>query len=101
MVQEALTNVARHARATEATVQLRRDGSELELVVEDNGTGYPEGAMHREGSFGLLGMRERAAMLGGRLEFGNAAGRGARLAVRLPVGARAQPGGFVTAGDGI
>ena len=101
MVQEALTNVARHARATGVTVVLRQHDGELELVVEDNGIGYPEGAMRREGSFGLLGMRERASMLGGRLEAGNAPGSGARLVVHLPLGARSRPGGFVTAGDGI
>jgi PAS domain S-box-containing protein len=101
MVQEALTNVARHARATDVTVLLEQHDGELELVVEDNGTGYPKDAMKREGSFGLLGMRERATMLGGHLEFGNAPGSGARLTVRLPLGTRPRPGGFVTAGDGI
>jgi len=101
MVQEALTNVARHARATDVTVVLQQHDSELELVVEDNGTGYPERAMQREGSFGLLGMRERAAMLGGLMEYGNAPGRGARLRVRLPLGPRPHPGGDVSAGAGI
>jgi two-component system, NarL family, sensor histidine kinase UhpB len=101
MVQEALTNVARHARATTVTVTLQQRAGELELVVEDNGTGYPEGAMQREGSFGLLGMRERATMLGGQLEHGNAEGGGARLAVRLPLGPRPRQGAFVTSGDGI
>ncbi len=101
MVQEALTNVARHARATDVTVLLQQHDGELELVVEDNGTGYPKDAMKREGSFGLLGMRERATMLGGHLEFGNAPGSGARLTVRLPLGTRPRQGTFVTAGDGI
>ena len=100
MVQEALTNVARHARATDVTVALRQHDGELELVVEDNGTGYPEGAMQRDGSFGLLGMRERAAILGGQFEFGNAPGGGARLTVRLPLASRPHSAGFTTAGDG-
>ena len=100
MVQEALTNVARHARATDVTVLLRQHDGELELLVEDNGIGYPPGAMQREGSFGLLGMRERASMLGGHLEYTNAPGRGARLAVRLPLGPRPRQGGLVTAGAG-
>lgn len=101
MVQEALTNVTRHARATGVTVTLRQHDGELELVVEDNGGGYPESAMQREGSFGLLGMRERASMLGGWLEHGNAPGGGARLTVQLPLSARPRPGVFVTAGGGI
>jgi len=101
MVQEALTNVVRHARATDVTVLVQQHDGELELVVEDNGIGYPEAAMQREGSFGLLGMRERATMLGGQLAYGNAPGRGARLSVRLPLGSRPRQGGFVTAGAGI
>jgi two-component system sensor histidine kinase UhpB len=85
MVQEALTNVARHARASEAQIAVRQDGDELVISVEDNGIGYPESAMQREGSYGLLGMRERAAMFGGRLEIANRPDRGARLTVRLPL----------------
>jgi signal transduction histidine kinase len=85
MVQEALTNVARHARATDVQIELRQHDGELELTVTDNGMGYPADATRREGSFGLIGMRERAAMLGGRVEFGNPAGGGARLVVHLPL----------------
>jgi len=84
MVQEALTNVARHARATDVQIALRRSGGELVLTVEDNGIGYPERSMQRSGSFGLLGLRERAGMFGGRLELGNPPGGGARLTIRLP-----------------
>ncbi len=86
MVQEALTNVARHSRATDVQIGLRRSGGELVLVVEDNGVGYPERSMQRGGSFGLLGLRERAGMFGGRLEIGNPPGSGARLTIRLPFG---------------
>jgi two-component system, NarL family, sensor histidine kinase UhpB len=85
MVQEALTNVARHSRATDVQIELRQHDGELELTVTDNGVGYPADAMRREGSFGLVGMRERATMLGGRVEFGNPAGGGARLVVHLPL----------------
>ncbi len=88
MVQEALTNVARHARATNVRIALRMEDGELVLTVDDDGIGYPERAMQREGSYGLLGIRERAAMLGGRLDIGNEPGTGARLTVRLPL---AQP----------
>lgn len=85
MVQEALTNVARHARATDVQIELRQHDGELELTVQDNGVGYPGDPTRREGSFGLVGMRERAGMLGGRVEFGNAAGGGARVVVHLPL----------------
>jgi two-component system, NarL family, sensor histidine kinase UhpB len=91
MVQEALTNVARHSRATDVQVGLRQSADELVLTVQDNGVGYPERALDRAGSYGLLGMRERAAMLGGRLEFGNVPGSGARLTVRLPLAAPPVP----------
>ncbi|MGD9831390.1 MAG: PAS domain S-box protein [Piscinibacter sp.] len=85
MVQEALTNVARHAHATDVQIVLRQHEGELELTVQDNGVGYPDDATRRDGSFGLVGMRERAAMLGGRVAFENPAGGGARLVVHLPI----------------
>jgi two-component system, NarL family, sensor histidine kinase UhpB len=99
MVQEALTNVARHARATHAQIALRRHDGELELTVEDNGMGFPQRALQRDGSFGLMGMRERASMLGGRLEFDNPPGKGARLRVRLPLVSPALPGMPPAQGD--
>jgi signal transduction histidine kinase len=88
MVQEALTNVARHARAHAVQISLGAHdsalGRELELVVTDDGIGIDDGALQRGGSFGLLGMRERALALGGRIEVGPAAGGGTTLRVRLP-----------------
>lgn len=85
MVQEALTNVARHANASEVRIQIRRSGAMVLLTVQDNGTGFTEGSMYREGSHGLMGIRERAYMLGGTLEIGNARGGGGRLTVHLPL----------------
>lgn len=85
MVQEALTNIARHAKASAVHVQLRCEPDELLLVVRDDGIGFDEQAMHREGSHGLMGIRERARLLGGHLEIGNAPGGGGRIAVRLPM----------------
>lgn len=85
MVQEALTNVGRHAGATDVRIELGRDGDELVLTVHDNGRGFPERAMRQEGRYGLLGMRERALMLGGRLEVDNPPGGGGRITVRLPL----------------
>lgn len=85
MVQEALTNVSRHAYATDVNIDLRVAGSHVVLVVEDNGGGLPADALQRPGSWGLRGVRERVALLGGTLALDNAPGSGARLTVRLPL----------------
>ncbi len=85
MVQEALTNVARHAHATEAHIEIRQVGDTLRLSVRDNGIGFPESATQKEGSFGLMGIRERAFMLGGQMEVDNPPGGGGRLTIRLPL----------------
>ncbi len=87
MVQEALTNIARHAHATQVAIELRQAGAEVLLTVDDDGTGFDETAMHREGSFGLMGMRERALVLGGQLSIGKSPAGGARVGVRLPLAA--------------
>lgn len=89
MVQEALTNVGRHAHATDVRITLRQEGNELVLVVHDNGRGFPERAVGQDGRFGLLGIRERAIMLGGRLEIDNPPGGGGRITVRAPLRATA------------
>ncbi|HXF65135.1 MAG TPA: PAS domain S-box protein [Burkholderiales bacterium] len=65
MVQEALTNVARHAAATEVRVLMRREGENLVVRVRDNGRGYDPQVAARRKSYGLLGIRERARTLGG------------------------------------
>lgn len=81
LLQEALTNVARHARAGQARVVLACCGERLILEVEDNGRGLPEPL--REG-IGLRSMRERARCLGSRLQVQSAAGRGVCLRVEIP-----------------
>ena len=85
MVQEALTNVARHARATEVEIQMRQRNDEVVLSVRDNGVGFPKLPAQREGSFGLMGIRERAYMLGGHLHVDNPPGGGGRVTVHLPI----------------
>ena len=70
LVQEALTNVAKHARADQVTVTLARAGEGLSLIIEDDGVGFDPAvpvAAGPSGGFGLAGMRERAALLGGKL----------------------------------
>ena len=85
MVQEALTNVARHARATDVAIEMRQIGGELVLSVRDNGVGFPGGERQPGRRHGLLGIRERAYMLGGRLDVDNPPGGGGRITVRLPL----------------
>jgi signal transduction histidine kinase len=90
IVQEALTNVGRHARATSVVVTLDRSDDGLRLVVTDNGRGM---ASPPPGSLGLLGMQERARLCGGDIFVDSAPGRGTSVRVRVPVGgaAGAQP----------
>jgi signal transduction histidine kinase len=82
IVQEALTNVARHARATRAIIRIEQFDDGMHLVVEDDGCGFAESA--GTDHFGLVGMRERVQMLDGRLQVDSAAGRGTAIDVRLP-----------------
>jgi signal transduction histidine kinase len=79
--QEGLTNVRRHARASRVDVLLGFQPSEVRLEVRDNGVGAAETA----GGFGLLGIRERMQLLGGRLEISTGAGRGFRLTASVPL----------------
>jgi PAS domain S-box-containing protein len=82
--QEALTNVARHAQATTVDVSMRRENDDVLLEIRDNGTGIEPNAEQKTGSFGLIGMRERAILLGGRLEITSIKGRGTTVLVRMP-----------------
>jgi signal transduction histidine kinase len=87
IVQEGLTNALRHAGPASASVRLRYGGEELEVVVEDDGSG-PNGSAPA-GGHGLVGIRERVTLYGGSFEAGPGAGGGFRLAARLPVRERA------------
>jgi len=84
MVQEALTNVARHAQATSVDVALQVLDESLVLTVADDGVGLPAQAVRRAGSFGLLGLRERALMLGGQIDIQRGRRGGTTMTVRLP-----------------
>jgi PAS domain S-box-containing protein len=85
MVQEALTNVARHARATEVVITLQVDDTTLRLCVRDNGNGADLALLEQSGSYGLLGIRERAYTLGGTAEFSSAPGTGFSVEIEIPV----------------
>jgi Signal transduction histidine kinase len=85
--QEALTNVAKHAHATKVSVALEFTPHALKLRVSDNGRGFDihESAPGGVGHFGLMGMRERAKRLGGRLDVESATGRGTAVSVEIPL----------------
>jgi signal transduction histidine kinase len=87
IVQEALNNVAKHAKATECRVHLVRTQEMLRITIEDNGTGFDPSAgrsADRRG-LGLVGIRERASHLKGSVSVESAPGEGTRLVVELPV----------------
>jgi two-component system, NarL family, sensor histidine kinase UhpB len=90
--QEAVTNVARHAGATQVSIGLCRQSDYLSLDVRDNGCGIGEEQQASSGSLGILGMRERAAQLGGECMIAGVAGRGTTVQVRLPCASSGQPG---------
>jgi signal transduction histidine kinase len=82
--QEALTNVIRHANATKVEVRLAETGGQVVLEVKDNGRGISEAEIHNTKSIGLLGIRERAALLGGTLRIEGGRGKGTTLTARIP-----------------
>jgi len=83
--QETLTNVARHAKATRAEVVLQKQRDRLVLLIRDNGRGFNEQDPSVSKSLGLLGMRERAAILGGRVNISSAPGRGTTVTAWVPL----------------
>jgi signal transduction histidine kinase len=84
IVQEALTNVVKHARASRVSVLVTRKESSVTAVVEDDGAGFEPGRV-REGGLGLLGMRERAALVGGRVDVESRPGAGSTLVAEVPL----------------
>lgn len=83
--QEILTNVTRHAHASLVEVSLEEREGDLILKVSDNGKGFKGGNVGETKSLGLLGMRERAMIFGGRVEVVGAEGRGTTVTVRIPL----------------
>jgi PAS domain S-box-containing protein len=83
IVQEALTNVARHAQATRVDVLLKRRGNQVVIIIEDNGVGFNFETAIQSRRLGLLGMRERAEMLNGRLTVESSPGQGTTIQVEV------------------
>lgn len=84
VVQEALTNAARHSRTDRVRVELTRPDGRVRVVVEDWGVGFDPAEVD-DGHFGLRGIRERARLLGGKADIDTTPGRGTRVAVELPL----------------
>jgi PAS domain S-box-containing protein len=85
IIQESLTNIARHARASQVEIIVTRSADQLCFEVRDNGKGFDPGAVASRKSFGLVGMRERVAMMEGDFELDSEPGQGTRIRVCVPV----------------
>jgi len=84
IVQESLTNVARHARTDKVEITLVREGDDYVLKIRDNGAGFDLG-VKKENSFGLVGIRERVLMLAGTVFINSQPGSGTEIVVRIPI----------------
>jgi signal transduction histidine kinase len=89
IAQEAITNVLRHAKAQSVGVHLQTEAGLLQLKIVDDGNGFDlaeiEGRAQEEASFGLMGMRERAALVGGRVQIISSPNKGTAVQVSLPL----------------
>jgi signal transduction histidine kinase len=82
--QETLTNVARHSKASRVEVEFDQDRNEVILKVKDNGRGITESDLAKSNSFGILGLKERAYLLGGEVDIEGRPGIGTTVSVRIP-----------------
>ena len=90
IAQEALTNVAKHAKAANVDIILERRADNVLLIIEDDGVGFDPAAGGGAGQgFGLVGMQERAGLVGAMLEIESSAGKGTTVLVRMTAGAKA------------
>jgi signal transduction histidine kinase len=85
IIQEALTNIARHSEATRAEVLLRLNDGELQVEITDNGKGIDQAMLVHPESLGILSMQERARMLGGKVSFASSPGKGTCVVLTAPI----------------
>jgi signal transduction histidine kinase len=85
IVQESLTNVTRHAEASRVEIILLQRADELMVEVHDNGKGFDPASAAMRKSFGLLGMRERATVLGGSIDIASRPEQGTLVSLRIPM----------------
>ena len=86
IVQEALTNIARHSEATRVVLEMTVQNKNLSVKVADNGKGIRKSAIQNRSSLGLVGMHERVAQLGGKLQIRGESGAGTQVSFHLPLG---------------
>ncbi len=86
IVQESLTNIARHSEAKKVFVILKSGKRTMKLMIRDNGKGIEPGQINDPKSFGLIGMRERARSFGGDISISGKKGKGTLVTVVIPVG---------------
>jgi two-component system sensor histidine kinase NreB len=98
VIQEALHNVAKHAKAKNVTLQMARQDDAISLVIQDDGVGISAGPVPGR-NFGLAGMQERVSMLGGTVKVGSSKNKGTRIEVRVPVTQRAESERGVNRGE--
>jgi signal transduction histidine kinase len=87
ILQEALTNVLRHAQATKVDIKINKEQGYFVLSISDNGKGMTESKKSEQQSLGILGMRERAHLIGGEVNISSAKGRGTVVTLRVPIAA--------------
>jgi NarL family two-component system sensor histidine kinase YdfH len=90
-IVEAVSNVTRHAQASQVQIKAVKRDDSVVITVLDDGVGFDIAQTQPAGHFGLLGLRERARLTGGRLEIHSTPGHGTRLVLRVPLQAEIEP----------
>jgi len=91
IIQESLVNIGKHARASQVKVSIERDDAGLIVGIVDDGIGFSPQESRKPNSFGLLGLRERALLLGGEIAITSAPDQGTHVVVRLPLATQGPP----------
>jgi PAS domain S-box-containing protein len=99
ILQEALTNIQRHAQPTKVTITMKEESGQLFLTIEDNGRGITKSEELSGQSLGLLGMRERAHLVGGQISIESAEGQGTRITLEVPISAGERLGSVVQSNE--
>jgi signal transduction histidine kinase len=85
-VQECFTNVIKHSKAQAVALEVGRKNGHIQLRIQDDGVGINTSeAAHKRDSFGLTGMRERVALLGGEIDIQSGPGKGTKVQIAIPV----------------